>query len=38
MDALTPKHLDKEAALGRRYGAAMPSVGPWNETIASLHT
>lgn len=36
MDALTPEHLEKEAALGRRYGAAAPSVGPWNETIARL--
>jgi nitroreductase len=36
MDALTPKQFDKDAALARRYGAALPSVGPWNETIASL--
>ena len=36
MDALTPKHPDKDAALGRRYGAAMPPAGPWNTTIASL--
>ncbi len=36
MDSLTPTHLDKEAALARRYGAALPPAGPWNETIASL--
>jgi nitroreductase len=36
MDALTPKQFDKDAALARRYGAALPAVGPWNETIASL--
>ena len=36
MDALTPKHPDKEGALGRRYGAAIPPAGPWNATIAGL--
>jgi nitroreductase len=41
MDALTPrtddKPADKDAALGRRYGAsAVPAAGPWNETIAGL--
>ena len=36
MDALTPKHPDKDAALCRRYGAAIPPAGPWNATIASL--
>ena len=36
MDALTPEHSDKNDALGQRYGAAIPAIGPWNETIASL--
>ena len=36
MDALTPDQPDKGAALGRRYGAAVPQAGPWNATIASL--
>lgn len=36
MDALTPGQSDKDTALGDRYGAATPSVGPWNDTIASL--
>ncbi len=37
MDALTPGHPDKEAALGRRYGAdAVPPAGPWNQTIETL--
>lgn len=36
MDALTPRHPDMDAALGRRYGAAIPPAGPWNATIASL--
>src|SRR5207245_4676991 len=27
---------EKTEALARRYGAALPSAGPWNETIASL--
>jgi nitroreductase len=37
MDALTPADTqDKEAALARRYGAALPPAGPWNETIATL--
>jgi nitroreductase len=37
MDSLTPSP-DKTAALARRYGAAVPKAGPWNETIASLLT
>ena len=36
MDALTPGQSDKDTALGDRYGVATPSVGPWNDTIASL--
>ncbi len=37
MDALTPTDTQgKQAALARRYGAAVPPAGPWNETIASL--
>ena len=37
MDALTPTDTqDKKAALARRYGAALPPAGPWNETIATL--
>jgi nitroreductase len=45
MDSLAPASADTDAekaeapkldALARRYGAALPSAGPWNETIASL--
>jgi nitroreductase len=41
MDSLTPKYresrpTDKAAALARRYGAAIPPAGPWNDTIAGL--
>lgn len=36
MDSLTPKPFDKHAALGHRYGAAIPPAGPWNETITGL--
>jgi nitroreductase len=37
MDSLTPAKSDTREALTRRYGAnAIPAVGPWNETIASL--
>jgi nitroreductase len=36
MDSLAPKHDDRRSALARRYGAALPPAGPWNETIASL--
>jgi len=36
MDALTPEPSDKNSALGQRYGAAIPAMGPWNQTIASL--
>jgi len=36
MDSLSPKPLDTQAALAQRYGAAIPPVGPWNETIAGL--
>ncbi|MBS0518605.1 MAG: NADPH-dependent oxidoreductase [Proteobacteria bacterium] len=34
MDTLTSKPLDKQAALARRYGAAIPAAGPWNAMIA----
>jgi hypothetical protein len=34
MDALTSTDTpDKQSALARRYGAAVPPAGPWNETI-----
>jgi nitroreductase len=40
MDSLAPASAQTDAskaeALARRYGAAMPPAGPWNETIASL--
>ena len=37
MDALTSTDThDRQAALARRYGAALPPAGPWNETIATL--
>src|SRR5215470_5483577 len=36
MDSLTPKQSDQKAALARRYGAAMPLAGPWNDTLALL--
>ena len=37
MDALAPAKLaDKTEALARRYGAAIPPAGPWNDTIASM--
>lgn len=37
MDALTSTgSKDKAEALARRYGAAIPPAGPWNETIASM--
>ena len=37
MDALgSDRTQDKQAALGLRYGAAVPAAGPWNETIATL--
>jgi nitroreductase len=37
MDALTPTAThDQQTALARRYGAAVPPAGPWNETIAGL--
>jgi len=36
MDSLAPKQDDRRTALARRYGAALPPAGPWNETIASL--
>ena len=35
MDSLAPA-AGKAQALARRYGAAMPPAGPWNETIAGL--
>jgi nitroreductase len=37
MDSLTPARPDTRAALLKRYGAAaIPEVGPWNDTIAGL--
>jgi nitroreductase len=36
MDSLAPKHSDQQAALARRYGAAVPPAGPWNDTMALL--
>lgn len=36
MDSLAPNSTDAQGALARRYGAAVPPAGPWNETIASL--
>ncbi len=37
MDSLTPTKTDPREALIKRYGAAaIPAVGPWNATIASL--
>jgi nitroreductase len=36
MDSLTPKDPTKQTSLARRYGAATPLAGPWNETIALL--
>jgi nitroreductase len=37
MDALTSTATqDKAAALARRYGAALPPAGPWNEIIATM--
>jgi nitroreductase len=36
MDSLAPNSTDAQDALARRYGAAVPPAGPWNETIASL--
>jgi nitroreductase len=37
MDALTPTATrDKQAALGLRYGSAVPAAGPWNDTIGVL--
>ena len=40
MDSLAPKPDDKtgdkQAALRRRYGAALPPAGPWNDTIAAM--
>jgi nitroreductase len=35
MDALA-RPSTKDEALSRRYGANLPPVGPWNETIASM--
>ncbi|HYR67903.1 MAG TPA: nitroreductase family protein [Reyranella sp.] len=35
MDSLAPSS-NKAEALARRYGSALPPVGPWNETIASM--
>ncbi len=40
MDSLAPasatSDAEKAEALVRRYGAALPAAGPWNDTIASL--
>ena len=36
MDSLAPATTTKPDALARRYGAALPPAGPWNETIASM--
>lgn len=37
MDALTSTETnDMSEALARRYGAAIPPAGPWNDTIASM--
>ena len=40
MDSLVPgstrTDTDKTEALSRRYGAALPPAGPWNETIAGM--
>ena len=37
MDSLTlDQHRRQAEALARRYGAAVPPAGPWNETIATL--
>ena len=37
MDSLTPATSDQKEALLRRYGAAaLPPVGPWNDTVALM--
>ena len=36
MDSITPAASSQKEALRRRYGAAVPAVGPWNETIAAM--
>jgi len=36
MDSLTRTAASRDSALARRYGAALPAAGPWNEVIASL--
>ena len=36
MDSLAHTGTSQTEALARRYGAAIPPAGPWNETIASL--
>src|SRR5579883_2815817 len=36
MDSLTPSSSDSKAALLQRYGSALPPVGPWNDTIATM--
>jgi nitroreductase len=36
MDSLTQSGTSQRESLARRYGAAIPPIGPWNETIASL--
>jgi len=36
MDSLIPASSEQKEALLRRYGAAVPPMGPWNEVIATL--
>lgn len=36
MDSLAHTGISQSEALARRYGAAVPPVGPWNETIALM--
>ena len=36
MDSLTSRQSDQQASLARRYGAAVPQTGPWNETMELL--
>lgn len=36
MDSLASPSPSKTDALARRYGAAVPAAGPWNETITGL--
>lgn len=36
MDSLAPAGVSQSQSLARRYGAAVPPAGPWNETIATM--